>query len=405
MLKTEYVRSLQSSYERVALEQLPDERRYQYCILSRGGIGGLLPCSLRYINGEAFLYYDITSRQNVAQLYCRDKLTREWIQEFFWSYGRIRQELARFLLDTDNIIWNPEHVFQDVSSRSFFFLYMPYREGESDFARLLEFMLERIDYDDEKLVECVYNMYEQYDRCGESYLQQAIMEDAEKLQNAERTAERQTVTVVPISRDEDMRMEMPDETSAFDQQEDPEIAGTRSRAELRALSGRGSGKAARRAAAGKKPRHGLLGILGIGRGKDTAKRTAMYDDMQDVMDGLAVAEETPYNEDEYGQTVYVEEQPDPVCRLYTPDGRIVHTLEREVTRIGKQRGDNDLVMEGGSVSRLHARIICEEGVYYIEDLNSTNGTFKNGLRMQAYERRRLEKGDELRFGQEELLFR
>lgn len=390
MLNTEYVRSLQCSYERVALDQLPDERRYQYCILSRGGIGGLLACSLRYINGEAFLYYDITSRQNVAQLYSRDKLTREWIQEFFWSYGRIRQELARFLLDADNIIWNPNHVFQDVSSHNFFFLYMPYREDESDFAQLLEFMVEHVDYDDEKLVECVYHMYEQYDRYGESYLQKAIMDDAEGLQKEE--AVRKQISLEP---DEDAR-ELTEEAGAVPNEDYSEFF------ELRREKSDG---ASRKNAAGKKKRHGLLSLLGIGRSKDAEQRMAMYDNMQNTMDGLAVAEEISYNDEEYGRTVYEEECPVSVCRLYTPEGRVAITLEKEETRIGKQRGDNDLILEDRSVSRIHARITCEEGAYYIEDLNSTNGTYKNGLRLQAYERRRLEKGDELRFGHEQLQFR
>jgi len=393
MLNAEYVRSLQCSYERVALEQLPDERRYQYCILSRGGIGGLLPCSLRYINGEAFLYYDITSRQNVAQLYCREKLTREWVQDFLGSYGRIRRELARFLLDADNIIWNPEHVFQDVSSHNFFFLYMPYREDECDFARLLEFMIEHMDYDDEKLVECVYHMYEQYDRCGESYLQKAIIEDAEQLQRAEAPAEK----VRPI--DINAEMSVPNEGA------EPETERIETAAETRSTRRQEKNSVSGKIAPEKKQRRGLLGMLGnFGRRRDAVQRAALYDDMQNVVDGLAVAEEMSYNE-EYGQTVYVEEQPDPVRKLYTSEGRIAATLEREEIRIGKQRGDNDLVLEDESVSRLHARIIREEDIYYIEDLNSTNGTFKNGLRLQAYERRRLEKGDELRFGREELQFR
>ena len=54
MLETEFIRSLQSNYERVHLQDRPDEQRYQDCILTRGGIRGLLPCSLRYINGEAY---------------------------------------------------------------------------------------------------------------------------------------------------------------------------------------------------------------------------------------------------------------------------------------------------------------------------------------------------------------
>ena len=72
--------------------------------------------------------------------------------------------------------------------------------------------------------------------------------------------------------------------------------------------------------------------------------------------------------------------------------------------IGKKKDEVDFVLEERSASRLHARILEENGSVYLEYLNSTNGTFKNGLRMKPYEKRRLEKDDELRFGKEEYIF-
>ena len=35
MLNTEFVKNLHNNYERIMLEKKPEERRYQYCILSR----------------------------------------------------------------------------------------------------------------------------------------------------------------------------------------------------------------------------------------------------------------------------------------------------------------------------------------------------------------------------------
>lgn len=49
--------------------------------------------------------------------------------------------------------------------------------------------------------------------------------------------------------------------------------------------------------------------------------------------------------------------------------------------------------------------VKEEDGYYLEDMNSTNGTFKNGLRMQPYEKRKLEEGDEITFGKRTLIYR
>lgn len=124
MINTEYIRSLNANYERMALGEKPEEKRYQYCMISRGGIKGLLPCSLRYIDGNAYLYYDITSRQNIAQLFDKKVINRQWLTDFLWSMRRVRQEMSRFLLEESNIVWFPNHIYQDLEKNDFYFIYI-----------------------------------------------------------------------------------------------------------------------------------------------------------------------------------------------------------------------------------------------------------------------------------------
>lgn len=81
------------------------------------------------------------------------------------------------------------------------------------------------------------------------------------------------------------------------------------------------------------------------------------------------------------------------------------SLEQDTYTIGKKRGEADLVLEEPSVSRLLQRIVKETDGYYLEDMNSTNGTLKNGLRLQPYEKRKLEEGDEITFGKRILIYR
>ena len=130
--------------------------------------------------------------------------------------------------------------------------------------------------------------------------------------------------------------------------------------------------------------------------------------MQSVMREYAVAEETTYEAEGYGRTVFFEEKTDNserIYRLYTLEGRLLANLEKQIFSIGKKKEEVDLVLEDASVSRIHARIILEKGNVYLEDLNATNGTFKNGLRMQPYEKRRLEEGDEIKCGKVILVLR
>jgi serine phosphatase RsbU (regulator of sigma subunit)/pSer/pThr/pTyr-binding forkhead associated (FHA) protein len=57
-------------------------------------------------------------------------------------------------------------------------------------------------------------------------------------------------------------------------------------------------------------------------------------------------------------------------------------LERDGTLIGRQP-DAAVYLESLAVSRQHARVSCEGGAWFVEDLGSSNGTFLNGARVNG----------------------
>ncbi len=58
-----------------------------------------------------------------------------------------------------------------------------------------------------------------------------------------------------------------------------------------------------------------------------------------------------------------------------------HLFDRDVVTLGAM-DDNDLVLEDETVSRNHCRIFVEGDQYLIQDLESTNGTFVNRIRIR-----------------------
>jgi predicted amidophosphoribosyltransferase len=60
--------------------------------------------------------------------------------------------------------------------------------------------------------------------------------------------------------------------------------------------------------------------------------------------------------------------------------------------------------EEGGVSRRHAQLIREAGSWYVTDLDSTNGTYLNGVELQPKVRVALEDGDRLVLGEVEVVF-
>src|SRR5215210_5102255 len=68
--------------------------------------------------------------------------------------------------------------------------------------------------------------------------------------------------------------------------------------------------------------------------------------------------------------------------------------------------DNDLQLEHGSVSKIHASLVMNrEGTLLVADTGSTNGTFINGRRIAYGEARQIEDGDVVTFGDVEVRFK
>lgn len=384
MFSTEYVRNCNCNYERIALAEKPEERRYEYGILSRGGIRFLLPCSLRYINGNAYLYYDISSTQNVVQLFSEKTIQRAWVRDFLWGIQQMRRELDRFLLEERNIIWNPEHIFQDLEKNDFFFLYMPYYEGETGLHNLMDYLVEHVDYADDALVEFMYKAHEQVQAAGLEYFSRQIHEDFHQMENKE-------------------KQEMGQETVRESSGESEYLLNQEINLPLTEKESEKKG----------------IRFFWEGRKQKQARKTDYRESMRQRLNGMpafAVCEESTYEgdfvgeeescEEEFGKTIYIEETAAVLKHaLYKQDGELVSELSKLPFVIGKKKENVDLALNDYSASRIHARITEEEGIFYVEDLNSTNGTFKNGLRLHPYEKRKLEAGDELKFGKTELVYR
>ena len=80
--------------------------------------------------------------------------------------------------------------------------------------------------------------------------------------------------------------------------------------------------------------------------------------------------------------------------------REAYTL-KEIMTVGRSK-ENDLVLKDQYISNQHAKITLDEDQFFLEDLDSANGTYLNGDRLIDVVK--LMNGDRIRFGQVEFLF-
>lgn len=97
---------------------------------------------------------------------------------------------------------------------------------------------------------------------------------------------------------------------------------------------------------------------------------------------------------------------DEMPRLVVVEGASSGTvliLARSEARVGRTP-TNDLVLNSPSVSKSHAVVRSQGGVFCIADLDSTNGVIINGIKVGAASPHELRHGDSIRIGDHVVLF-
>ena len=90
----------------------------------------------------------------------------------------------------------------------------------------------------------------------------------------------------------------------------------------------------------------------------------------------------------------------PAGAFLVVEGRRHFPLSTPLIQIGR-RLDNDLVIDDPRVSRQHLRLLASRGKYILHDLNSTAGTYVNGIKVQDHS---LQPGDVINVAKVELIY-
>lgn len=90
--------------------------------------------------------------------------------------------------------------------------------------------------------------------------------------------------------------------------------------------------------------------------------------------------------------------------LKAVDSSVSFIIDKDEYLIGKSAERVDGVVTGNpAISRVHCKVIRENGGFYIVDMGSSNGTFLNGTRLASSEKARIEQGSQIRIANMEFM--
>ena len=136
-----------------------------------GGVPGLLPMSIRQMNGETAFVYDVTARQPLSEYLNGRLLNREELTQILETVLGILEELETYLLDADHLIFAADTIFAQGSFRDLRFCFVPahsrpMREG---FYGLVMELLSKADQEDRAAVILGYRFAHELQEINSGY--------------------------------------------------------------------------------------------------------------------------------------------------------------------------------------------------------------------------------------------
>ncbi len=368
MIDVTYFRDYRHNYLIIRDSGCLSKNVYQWKMITENKIKGLLACQERYINGDILLYYDISSRQSLSGIYEGRTIGMAQLRRLFIQLKAVNDTLQTYLLDGSSLILLPEYIFQNLETEEYLFLYYPEPEV-GKLSELMEFLTAKVDSEDMEAVETVYKMTELIQR------EQFVLDEILRWFQDD------------VGRDEDRgnyeevcQEYGKDDYISCGQKEDPEERGKIFRF-LSWLFCRRRNK--------------------VGSGIRSEKNGGTEKYIETCEDGA------PDLAGDMGNTIFLPWTE--VCenKLYSIDRRNKSHIDlaRLPLTVGKLAGAVDMVISEASISRMHARFSRNGNKIYITDLNSTNGTFRNGMRLAPNASEPIEPGDEIRLGKLKFIYR
>lgn len=163
-MKTEFKREMNRNYM-VLHPEKEIGGSYALRMLSENRINGLLPLQEKQIDGEIFLYFNITSRQSLARMMEYRSFKAKEIRQITSDLIVTMTALERFLMDGDQLCLEPDMIYVDPDDLKANFCLLPgsVSQFEESFRKLARYILDHVDHTDGDAVVLAFALF----RAGE----------------------------------------------------------------------------------------------------------------------------------------------------------------------------------------------------------------------------------------------
>lgn len=386
----------------VEIPENMDTGHYAFKMLVNNKIPGVLSCKERMEDGKSYLYVDISQKRSMLQEYKDKEMQLEDLICFFQEITAVLEEVRTYLLHENMVNLNPEYIFKDLENQKLCVLILPWISEEKTRHKLAEFFLEKVNHKDENGVNAAYHFYRQQSQTQFSLYQFLSVLEKESIMKRQK----ECVHSPQISYDRweetnnygkemnDYNLKSYEEEGEFEKQKEKtaSVKNIKKITLILAIIFLVSGIFL-----------GISSVLKISCISFSVLMFLSYLILLLKKEKAIPKEILPMQEMEIEnkETVFFNpcDDEETLKLQWKEKGRKKQYVLKEFPcTVGKIKEEVSLVISDISVSRVHCKFIEANHKICIMDLNSTNGTYLNGLPVKNGEIQEIEKNDEILIG-------
>ena len=409
-MKVKYRNDLYGNYILIEIPGYVNSEEYSFKMLEKNRIPGVLCCKVRMEDGQEYWYADISKKKSLQQEYKEKEMRLEEMTLLFQQMSSVLDELRTYLISEAMVVMDPEYIYRDLEDGRLSVLVMPWNMEERPMQKLAEFFLEKMNHKDENGVNAAYLFYRQQSQPNFSIYQFLSILEKENILKRQKLKESKDNLENHSMESGLIGMEDKEEKEKFlflmdskkDTKEEVSGEGTKRNFTFILLI-----SAVLFLILSFLP--GLNIFLKISCKAFSVLLVAVFIVMllfrnkRKKAEWNIDSEEIPMQEIDIGikETVFFDscENEEYLKLQWKEKGRRKQFILKDFPcTVGKMKEEVSLCISELSVSRIHCKFIEKEGKPAIMDMNSTNGTFLNGLPVKNGEILEIEKNDEILLG-------
>ncbi len=375
-MEIHYIRKLMTSYMVIEQTEVPSEWEIQ--MIAHASLKNILFADCICEDGRSDSWYDITGKQSLDIVLEDKELGYDLLCQILMEIYEAVEGVEGILLRAESLLLMPESIFLDYEWKQIYLCYCPGNVVAINeaFLQLIEYLLTKLNHDDERAVELAYEIYNRAAKGGWSL------------------REIKSVVCLSYQAEEEIEeaVEMQESEADINRNEENLQAGCEAPIE----------KGWRKYFVWRK--EAIYGRLPCRIRAMLEKRDAFRKKQQ--KDRFVFEPEPEEREHLPRPTVLLAElakAPEGILR-YEGNGTCSNlTITGQEYLIGSDRTCVGYI-PSETVSRKHAKITRVDDIYFVEDLNSSNGTYVGGEMLNYKTKVSLQKNEIVFFADEKFRF-